>query len=94
MSCVYVISEGKLGPVKVGVSKNPLARLIELQCGNPKKLNLIDWWELPTRGDAFRIEGAIHDEMKPYALVGEWINADEFGMCALVQARIEEAFHP
>ena len=48
----------------------------------------------PTRGDAFRIEGAIHDEMKPYALVGEWINADEFGMCALVQARIEEAFHP
>lgn len=92
MSCVYIISEGKDGPVKVGVANNPKNRVRELQSGNPKRLHVADWWKFPDREQAFVIEKLILEEMAPYRLVGEWIAADEFGMCCLVLERIEERY--
>jgi hypothetical protein len=92
MSCVYVISEGKQGPVKVGVANNPNTRVRELQSGNPKRLSLANWWKMPDRATAFSVEKEILGEMARYRLMGEWIDADEFGMCALVETRIEERF--
>ena len=92
MACVYLISQGKYGPVKVGVADRPSDRVKSLQCGNPTKLRLIDWWRFGSRDEAFKIEGCILDEMKPYRLVGEWIDADEFGMRCLVTSRIQERY--
>ena len=92
MSCVYIISEGKSGPVKVGVARNPDSRVRELQSGNPKRLYVADWWQMPDRNEAFAVERAILDEMAPYRMVGEWIDADELGMRALVLSRIEERY--
>ncbi len=92
MSCVYIISEGKRGPVKVGVANNPNVRIRELQSGNPKRLSLANWWKMPDRATAFAVEKEILNEMSPYRLIGEWIDADEFGICGLVEARIEERF--
>jgi len=92
MACVYVISEGKFGPVKVGVAARPDLRVRELQVGNPKRLTLVDWWRFGTRAEAFAVERDVLDEMAPYRLVGEWIAADEYGMRAHVRARIEELY--
>lgn len=92
MACVYVISEGEWGPVKVGVAARPESRIRELQSGNPKRLKLADWWQFGTREEAFAVERMILDEMAPYRMVGEWIDADELGMCAHILTRIEELY--
>ena len=92
MACVYIISDGEWGPVKVGVAARPENRVRELQVGNPKRLKLVDWWQFKTRDEAFTVERNILEEMAPYRMVGEWIGADEFGMRALVRDRIEELY--
>lgn len=92
MTCVYIISEGKDGPVKVGVAANPHSRVRELQSGNPKRLHVADYWSFGTRAEAFAIERLILEEMAPYRMVGEWIDADEFGMCGLTLQRIQEQY--
>jgi hypothetical protein len=84
VSYVYLISAGERGPVKVGVSNRPEARLMELQSGNHLKLHIAAKWQMPDRNSAFAIERAVLDEMKPYRMVGEWVDADEFGMKALI----------
>lgn len=40
-SFLYVISEGAEGPIKIGRSRNPGARLCELQTGNARRLRLV-----------------------------------------------------
>ncbi|MGM4987403.1 GIY-YIG nuclease family protein [Tardiphaga sp. 841_E9_N1_2] len=92
MACVYLISESPQGPVKVGVANNPATRIRELQCGNPNKLKLADWWRFGTRDEAFVIERLILDEMAPYRMTGEWVDADEFGMRGLILSRITERY--
>lgn len=93
MACVYLISQSPLGrPVKVGVANKPHQRVKELQCGNPLRLKLADWWKFGSREEAFAIEAAILDEMKPYRMVGEWVDADEFGMRWLIHDRIHERY--
>jgi hypothetical protein len=94
MTCVYLISQGnsEWGPVKVGVANQPHRRVSELQIGNPVKLYVRRLWDLGDRSRAFHIEGMVLDEMTPYRMEGEWIDADVFGMCGLVNERIRETY--
>lgn len=89
MSYVYMISEGEFGPIKVGVANNPNVRVKELQVGNPKPLHVAHSWAMFSRQEAFDVERRVLDEMAPYRLVGEWIQADEFGMKHLIAEHVE-----
>jgi len=92
MSCLYLISESEKGPVKIGVAKNPLDRISELQVGNPKRLRLTGAWSMWTRSDAFDMERAVLEDVAPRRLVGEWVDADESTMRAIVVRRMEEMY--
>lgn len=63
-SYVYVI-EAPGGMVKVGVSRNPLARLGGLQGGMPLALRLVRTWERP-HGDAVKVERTAHRLLHPW----------------------------
>jgi len=64
---IYFIKAGNC--VKIGYSKNPTARLKELQTGNSKKLKLL--CTIP--GD-FKTEAALHEVYKANKQQGEWFS--------------------
>lgn len=91
---VYIIATMNFGrhgaPVKVGVSRDPLARVRELQTGNPYELMFSFAFRLPSREDALKLEAAFHKAMAHKAMEGEWfamsaIDAAE-AMCANIRA--------
>src|SRR5271167_4800675 len=51
-SHVYLIVEKPHGSVKVGVADNVWRRLYGLQTGNPKELEIVTAWALPSRAQA------------------------------------------
>ena len=70
---LYVIKEWRNGPIKIGVSGNPWARLLDLQVGNPRHLKLAHHWEMSRRA-AFDCEREIHKELEEFRLEGEWFD--------------------
>lgn len=68
---VYVI-EGEHGHVKIGVSRDPVARLATLQTGSSVPIGLA-WREFA--GDrAFEIEQEAHAMLARHRLAGEWFD--------------------
>lgn len=68
---VYVI-EGEHGHVKIGVSRDPVARLATLQTGSSVPIGLV-WREFA--GDrALEIEQEAHAMLARYRLAGEWFD--------------------
>jgi hypothetical protein len=93
MTCyLYVISEGSDGPVKVGFSAKPRARLTGLQSGNPRRLTLEEEWLLSKRRHAEIIERDLHDLLANYSMVGEWFDLPPNKALALVWGRLQEKF--
>lgn len=78
MSFVYVIAHeqggGPVGPVKIGVSSKPEARIRSLQSGNPNKLALFCQFNLQSRKMARYMERATHHMRRENALRGEWFD--------------------
>lgn len=72
---VYVIGREQ-GPVKVGISHNPHARVRELQTGCPFKAELLHFQPLPTREWARQIEGDFHAVYDNCRLYGEWFDIE------------------
>lgn len=71
---IYIISDNT-GYIKVGISKNPLKRLKQLQTGNMNKLNLVFTEEFECdRNHLLKIEKLIHKEIarKSKHMKGEW----------------------
>lgn len=62
---IYLILVGT--SYKIGISKDPIRRLSNLQTGNPKRLELI--WCCP--GDK-KFENKFHRKYKPNREIGEW----------------------
>jgi len=73
---VYVVGTLRPLSIKVGMATDPLARLAQLQTGNPEKLYLHRvYWTL--RPDAARrLEATAHSflDKKAKRLVGEWFD--------------------
>src|SRR6516162_9936645 len=65
-SCVYFVQVGDNGPIKIGKAVSPLARLAELQTGNP--IELIP--RLLLLGG--RHERFLHRRFKDCRIRGEW----------------------
>jgi hypothetical protein len=71
-SWVYFIQSGNFsGPIKIGVAKDPGARLAQLQVGNPDRLRL----RLIIPG-TMADEGYIHSRLSAYRIGGEWFRYD------------------
>jgi hypothetical protein len=75
-SFLYIISEGEHGPVKVGRSRNPGARISELQTGNARRLRVVVTYEF-THNEACDAERLLHEALSEFALAGEWFDVDE-----------------
>ncbi len=85
---VYLIAtaldDGLRGPVKVGVSDNPEARLTTLQTGSPHKLKIAHLFPLPTRGAALAIEKSLLAIKDKHRMVGEWLDLEPIIAASLI----------
>lgn len=80
-SCfVYAIcylADGEfVGPVKIGISATPAARLRELQVGSPHKLAIVFCANVSSRERARRVEVMAHEDAAPWAMSGEWFDIE------------------
>lgn len=70
---VYVIQGRPKSPIKIGLAKNPLARLAQLQTGNPHSLRLL--YVVP--GDKW-LEAELHERASTASMVAgggsEWFD--------------------
>jgi hypothetical protein len=75
-TCLYMATQGPDGPVKIGISENPAARIRSLQTGCPRPIELFWCMEFQSRGGALRAERAAHHALGDARLVGEWFDVD------------------
>ena len=68
---VYAIRETETGRVKLGISRDPEARLRQLQTGNSQELELVAFRKAENRFDD---EHALHSDARDYHLRGEWFD--------------------
>ena len=68
---VYAIMEEDTNNIKIGISKNPEARLKQLQTGNSSKLRLIGMRKAENK---FKDEKALHQKNESYKIHGEWFS--------------------
>jgi len=67
---IYIISEKNSDYYKVGyTAQAPLARLRELQTGNPRQLKLVRYVEID---DAYRVEQLLHAVLGKWHITREW----------------------
>lgn len=71
-SFVYFIQAGISGPIKIGVTGNPLQRLGQLQTGNAENLRI-----LAIHPGTVGLERALHRYFAPYQLKNEWFDPCE-----------------
>lgn len=64
---VYLIHAGETERVKIGKADNPVARLGQLQTGNPERLRLIRIWQ-----GGEQEETALQALFEPYRVIGDW----------------------
>lgn len=74
---VYAIKEVETGSVKLGISRDPLQRLIQLQTNNSQKLQLVASRKAVHR---FADERALHKEAQTYHIHGEWFTEKAIGV--------------
>lgn len=82
---LYLMSEGKDGPVKIGISGNPWARVMELQDGNSKRLHIVKAWSHPSRDVVLKRERFLHHFCRLNRLVGEWFDLSEAEALAIIE---------
>jgi len=70
---VYAIREESTGNIKLGLSKNPEARLYQLQTGNSSRLALVG---TRVAVDGASTEAKIHKENAQHHIHGEWFDSN------------------
>lgn len=69
---VYAIRNTVTGNLKLGISRDPRARLEQLQTGNDCRLELVAYRRAENR---FKDERALHNTNAPLRISGEWFEA-------------------
>lgn len=90
---VYVISAIEDGlpvaPCKIGITRGLNGRLLSLQTGNPKKLEIIASLPIPSRRVVEIAEQALHEVFDEFRLVGEWFDVNPIdatiGACTIIR---------
>lgn len=71
---LYCIGAGR-GPYKLGVSQSVGQRMIDLQIGNHKKINVVRLWKFESMKIAAHMEEVVHRALTPQRMRGEWFKA-------------------
>ena len=71
---VYVVAWRRKGPCKIGVAKDPAARVAELQTASPHRLRIFAAYVLPDEAAAFSVESETLRRFDQHRLCGEWLN--------------------
>lgn len=76
---VYILarrlSDGLLGPCKIGVAGDPAARAKDIQTACPFEIALFRSWRLPISDrDVFMFERQLHELLAEHRLQGEWFD--------------------
>lgn len=69
-SYVYALAD-PTGPVKIGFASNPVDRLISLQIGNPRRIEVVG-----LRHGTMRTEADIHRRLAHARIGGEWFERE------------------
>jgi len=69
---VYAIRESETGRIKIGISRNPVARLSQLQTGNSQQLELV---AVKPAVNGFSCEQDAHKSAASLHIRGEWFRA-------------------
>lgn len=72
---VYILRSGNSQNFKIGVSKNIIDRIKQLQTGSPYKISLYHCFEATARKQAFECEHSLHkyfSKNKTKLMWGEW----------------------
>ena len=91
---VYIIGWRERGPTKIGIAKDPAARLVGLQGGCPYRLRLYRAFVLPGEDEARQVEDAALEALLRYAMQGEWVRSDAKSCTSTVIRVIERANLP
>lgn len=73
---VYAVSPDNRWPTKIGISQNPLNRLINLQCASWRRLDIAEYFFCADQQKARQIEAKCHAILTEdgKALHGEWFD--------------------
>lgn len=77
---LYFVQHGNEDLHKIGVAANVGARLVELQCGNPVRLKLVQTHRFKKRSDAFSTERGMHSYFEDDRVIGEWFKATHYDL--------------
>ncbi len=80
---IYIIEDKQSKAFKVGIAKNPNARLTELQVGNPHKLTLTE-----VKPGKLKDEQKLQNTFESSRLNGEWFRFYESGDEILVRGKL------
>jgi hypothetical protein len=72
---IYVIGK-ESGPCKVGISKSPHSRAVELQTGCPFKISVLYQRECRDYSHARMRESIFHEVYEDLKIIGEWFDID------------------
>lgn len=78
VSSVYFIQAGASGPIKIGVSVDPISRMAQMQTGMPETLRLLAFIA-GTRDD----ERKLHIKLAAHRIRGEWFHPHQDVLGAL-----------
>jgi hypothetical protein len=92
--CVYVITRGAGKPCKIGIARDPTARLRSLQTGQPEKLRVDHLLWVPTAVIASAIERDVHRGLKKTGshVTGEWFDIAPHEAARIVRSAAEKLF--
>lgn len=90
---VYIIGQLStafevIGPVKIGISNNPLSRLQGVQTGSPSRLVLVDRYCFWKRTHAMAVERCFHQTCGAHRLEGEWFDITPGAAAALMEQNV------
>lgn len=97
---LYVVAvAGDLGPVKIGISRDPNNRLNGLQTASPLLLCLVHTFKFPHRDIATYIEANLHEHLADRRGIGEWFNIAPIEalfevvqfVCAILEVHLEHS---
>ena len=87
---IYIIHAPELDVVKIGISKEPKKRLLQLQVGSPAKLVIIGTAELPAE-EIYAFEADILSILASRRKHGEWFHCSLEEAIALLRIKLDQA---
>ena len=77
MSYVYFILDSLSNAIKIGYADSIDSRLISLQVGNPRDLELLHYIECKNSEHSRLVEDSYHKQFEHLHIRGEWFKYDE-----------------